>query len=52
VAVAVATFLIALALIASERIHRTKVALLCAAIVVFVGDEYGQHAAQSANQST
>ncbi len=36
--IAVATFIIALALIASERIHRTKVALLGAAIVVlFVG---------------
>ena len=34
VAIAVATFLIALALIASERLHRTKVALLGAAIVV------------------
>ena len=44
-AVAIATFLIALALIASERVHRTKVALLGAAIVVlFVGD-YGQEAA-------
>ena len=38
-AIAVATFLIALAVIASERVHRTKVALLGAAIVVlFVGD--------------
>lgn len=37
-ALAVGTFLIALALIASERIHRTKVALLGAAVVVlFVG---------------
>jgi Na+/H+ antiporter NhaD/arsenite permease-like protein len=36
---AVATFLIALAAIATERVHRTKVALLGAAIVVlFVGD--------------
>jgi Na+/H+ antiporter NhaD/arsenite permease-like protein len=43
--IAVATFLIALALIASERIHRTKIALLGAAIVVlFVGD-YGQEQA-------
>jgi Na+/H+ antiporter NhaD/arsenite permease-like protein len=43
--IAVATFLIALALIATERLHRTKVALLGAAIVVlFVGD-YGQEAA-------
>ena len=45
-AIAVATFLIALALIASERIHRTKIALLGAAIVVlFVGDEFDQELA-------
>lgn len=38
-AIAVATFLIVLALIASERMHRTNVALLGAAVVVlFVGD--------------
>jgi Na+/H+ antiporter NhaD/arsenite permease-like protein len=37
-AVAVAAFLIALAIIASEKMHRTNVALLGAAIVVlFVG---------------
>ncbi len=36
--IAVATFLIALAAIASERVHRTKIALIGAAIVVlFVG---------------
>ena len=45
-AVAVATFLLALALIASERVHRTKVALAGAAIVVlFVGADYDQEAA-------
>ena len=45
-AVAVATFLLALALIASERVHRTKVALAGAALVVlFVGGEYDQEAA-------
>ena len=45
-AVAVATFLLALALIASERVHRTKVALAGAAIVVlFVGSAYDQEAA-------
>jgi Na+/H+ antiporter NhaD/arsenite permease-like protein len=44
-AVAVATFLIALALIASERIHRTKIALLGAAIVVLFVGEYGQEQA-------
>src|SRR5918992_2496471 len=38
-AIAVATFLVVLAVIASERVHRTKIALLGAAIVVlFVGD--------------
>src|ERR687892_658929 len=42
-AVAVAVFLIALALIASERVHRTKIALLGAAVVVlFAGGEFGQ----------
>jgi Na+/H+ antiporter NhaD/arsenite permease-like protein len=44
-AIAVATFLIALALIASERIHRTKVALLGAAIVVLFVGEFDQEKA-------
>jgi Na+/H+ antiporter NhaD/arsenite permease-like protein len=45
-AVAVITFVVALAVIASERVHRTKVALLGAAIVVlFVGGEFDQEAA-------
>src|SRR5688500_19395117 len=44
-AIAIATFLLALALIASERIHRTKVALLGAAIVVLFVGEYGQEQA-------
>ena len=44
-AIAVATFLIALALIASERIHRTKIALLGAAIVVLFVGEYSQEQA-------
>jgi Na+/H+ antiporter NhaD/arsenite permease-like protein len=45
-AVAVIAFLIVLAVIASERVHRTKVALLGAAIVVlFVGNEYDQELA-------
>jgi Na+/H+ antiporter NhaD/arsenite permease-like protein len=44
--VAVVTFLVALALIATERVHRTKVALLGAAIVVlFVGADFGQEEA-------
>ena len=44
-AVAVATFLIALALIASEQLHRTKVALLGAAIVVLFVPGFGQETA-------
>lgn len=45
-AVAVIAFIIALALIASEKVHRTKVALLGAAIVVlFVGEDYDQELA-------
>jgi Na+/H+ antiporter NhaD/arsenite permease-like protein len=44
-AIAVATFLIALALIASERLHRTKVALLGAAIVVLFVPAFGQETA-------
>ncbi len=53
-AVAVATFLIALALIASERIHRTKIALLGAAVVVlFTGDAFDQeHAIESVDFNT
>jgi Na+/H+ antiporter NhaD/arsenite permease-like protein len=48
-AVAVATFLIALGLIATERLHKTKVALLGAAIVVlFVGGDFDQEAAVEA----
>ena len=44
--VAVVTFLLALALIASERIHRTKVALIGAAVVVlFAGSQFDQEAA-------
>ena len=45
-AVAVATFLIVLALIASERVHRTKIALLGVAIVVlFAGGGFDQETA-------
>ncbi|HKJ34958.1 MAG TPA: ArsB/NhaD family transporter [Solirubrobacterales bacterium] len=45
-AVAVIAFLVALAIIASERVHRTKVALIGAAIVViFTGSEYDQELA-------
>ncbi len=45
-AVAVVAFLVVLAVIASERVHRTKVALIGAAIVVlFVGNEYDQELA-------
>jgi Na+/H+ antiporter NhaD/arsenite permease-like protein len=45
VAIAVGAFLIALALIASERLHRTKVALLGAAIVVLFVDGFTQEEA-------
>ena len=52
-AIAVGTFLIALALIASERIHRTKVALLGAAIVVlFVADFSQEQAIESVDFNT
>ena len=44
-AIAVAVFLIALALIATERLHRTKVALLGAAIVVLFVDGFSQEKA-------
>ena len=45
-AVAVIAFVLALALIASERVHRTKVALIGAAIVVlFVGEDFDQELA-------
>jgi Na+/H+ antiporter NhaD/arsenite permease-like protein len=44
-ALAVATFLLALALIASERVHRTKVALAGAAIVVLFVGEFSQEKA-------
>lgn len=44
-AIAVAMFLIALAVIASDRLHRTKVALLGAAIVVLFVPGFGQEAA-------
>ncbi|MGH2985107.1 MAG: ArsB/NhaD family transporter, partial [Solirubrobacterales bacterium] len=45
-AIAVITFEVVLAVIARERVHRTKVALLWAAIVVlFVGGEFDQEAA-------
>ena len=44
-ALAIAIFLIALALIASERIHRTKVALLGATLVVLFVSEYDQEQA-------
>ncbi|HSK49138.1 MAG TPA: ArsB/NhaD family transporter [Solirubrobacterales bacterium] len=44
-AIAVATFLIALALIASEKLHRTNVALLGAAIVVLLVGDFSQEQA-------
>ena len=52
-AIAVATFLIALAIIASEKMHRTNVALLGAAIVVlFVGDFSQEQAIESIDFNT
>jgi len=45
VAIAVSTFLIVLALIAAERVHRTKVALLGAAIVTLFVAEFDQEKA-------
>jgi Na+/H+ antiporter NhaD/arsenite permease-like protein len=52
-AVAVATFLIALAIIASERMHRTNIALLGAAIVVlFVGDFSQEQAIEAVDFNT
>jgi Na+/H+ antiporter NhaD/arsenite permease-like protein len=52
--VAVTTFLVALAVIATERVHRTKAALLGAAIVVlFAGAEFDQeHAIESVDFNT
>jgi Na+/H+ antiporter NhaD/arsenite permease-like protein len=52
-AIAVATFLIVLAIVASERLHRTNVALLGAAIVVlFVGDFSQEQAIESIDFNT
>jgi Na+/H+ antiporter NhaD/arsenite permease-like protein len=52
-AIAVATFLVAIAIIASERMHRTNVALLGAAIVVlFVGDFSQEQAIESVDFNT
>jgi Na+/H+ antiporter NhaD/arsenite permease-like protein len=52
-AIAVATFLISLAIIASEKMHRTNVALLGAAIVVlFVGDFSQEQAIESVDFNT
>jgi Na+/H+ antiporter NhaD/arsenite permease-like protein len=44
-AVAIVTFLVALAVISTERVHRTKVALLGAAIVVIFAAGFGQEEA-------
>jgi Na+/H+ antiporter NhaD/arsenite permease-like protein len=52
-AIAVATFVIALAAIASEKLHRTNIALLGAAIVVlFVGDFSQEQAIESVDFNT
>jgi Na+/H+ antiporter NhaD/arsenite permease-like protein len=53
VAIAVGTFLLALAIIASEKMHRTNVALLGAAIVVLlVGDFSQEQAIESVDFNT
>jgi Na+/H+ antiporter NhaD/arsenite permease-like protein len=53
VAIAVGTFLIVLAIIASEKMHRTNVALLGAAVVVlFVGDFSQEQAIESVDFNT
>ncbi|MGI9556748.1 MAG: SLC13 family permease, partial [Solirubrobacterales bacterium] len=44
-AVAIVIFVIALALIATERVHRTKVAMIGAALVVIFVSEYDQELA-------
>jgi len=52
-AIAVATFLIAIGIIAAEKMHRTNVALLGAAIVVlFVGDFSQEQAIESIDFNT
>ncbi|HET8814191.1 MAG TPA: ArsB/NhaD family transporter [Solirubrobacterales bacterium] len=52
-AIAVGTFLIALAVIAAEKLHRTNVALLGAAIVVlFVGDFSQEQAIEAVDFNT
>ncbi len=52
-AIAVATFIIVIAIVASERMHRTNVALLGAAIVVlFVGDFSQEQAIEAVDFNT
>jgi Na+/H+ antiporter NhaD/arsenite permease-like protein len=52
-AVAVITFVVALAVISTERVHRTKVALIGAAIVVIFVAGFGQeHAIESVDFNT
>src|SRR5215207_4947847 len=53
-AVAVATFVVVLAAIATERVHRTKAALLGGAVVVlFAGNGFDQeHAIESVDFNT
>jgi Na+/H+ antiporter NhaD/arsenite permease-like protein len=52
-AVAVATFLVVLAIVASEKLHRTNVALIGAAIVVlFVGDFSQEQAIEAVDFNT
>ena len=49
---AIAVFAIALALIASERVHRTKIALIGAAVVVLLGTIDQEHAIEAVDFNT
>jgi Na+/H+ antiporter NhaD/arsenite permease-like protein len=52
VAIAIAVFAIGLALIASERVHRTKIALIGAALVVLLGTIDQEHAIEAIDFNT
>jgi Na+/H+ antiporter NhaD/arsenite permease-like protein len=52
VAIAIAVFVIGLGLIASERVHRTKIALIGAALVVLLGTIDQEHAIEAIDFNT
>jgi Na+/H+ antiporter NhaD/arsenite permease-like protein len=52
VAIAIAVFATGLALIASERVHRTKIALIGAALVVLLGSIDQEHAIEAIDFNT